>query len=78
MASNACHPGRTRTLASLPLQSLAGARLPLQIIIHLGRETREVSREFPHNRFRVAPMGEAAVSDAALVSGFVSLLLVSV
>src|SRR6266496_1014154 len=37
--------------------------------------SRVSSREFPHNRFRVAPMGEAAASDMASVSGLVSALL---
>jgi hypothetical protein len=49
------------------------ARLPLQDHRStLAGELARFSREFPHNRFRVAPMGEAAASDMALVSGLIS------
>src|SRR5206468_193218 len=48
-------------------------RLPLQIHQStLAGELARFSREFPRNRFRVAPTGEAAASDEALVSGLVS------
>jgi hypothetical protein len=37
-----------------------------------GGELARFSHEFPHNRFRVAPIGEAAVSDVASASALVS------
>ena len=56
-------------MASLPLQDHQST---------LAVELARFSREFPHNRFRVAPMDEAAVSDVASASGLFSLLSVLV
>src|SRR5439155_22220562 len=65
--------GRARTPHFLP-SARRPTRLPLQIINPPSPcgELARFSREFPHNCFRVAPMGEVAVSDMALVSGLVS------
>ena len=54
---------------------LAGGAAPADYRIIIPPRCGELarfSREFPHNRFRVAPTGEAAVSDAASASGLVS------
>src|SRR5438093_9795766 len=65
---------RSRSNSALPAFGSQATRLPLQIINPPSPrgELARFSREFPHNCFRVAPMGEAAVSDMALVSGLVS------